>query len=124
MQKAMNKHNKAKTLILLHLLLMLYSASGIFSKLAANSSFLSIQFFLYYGCVIALLGAYALGWQQIIKRLPLTTAYANRAVDVVWGIAWGTFFFHETINIGKFLGAVFVIAGVILYAKAGDGVHE
>ena len=110
--------SKLKTLFALHLLLMLYSVSGIFSKLASQQSFLSWQFILYYGIIIALLGVYAIGWQQIIKRLPLTTAFANRAVTVVWGIIWGAVFFSESITISKIIGATFVICGVALFAKA------
>lgn len=104
--------------LLLHLLMIVYSTSGIFSKLAAGTDFLSIPFCLYYGCIILLLGIYAIGWQQIIKRMPLTTAFANKAVTVVWGIIWGTIFFHEQITLGKIAGAALVIAGIVLYVTA------
>lgn len=114
---------KIKTLFALHILLMVYSTSGIFSKLAAQETFLSFKFCLFYGAVIALLGIYAIFWQQIIKRLPLTTAFANKAVTVVWGIVWGIVFFHENVTFPKIVGAIFVIAGVVLYAKA-DGEEE
>lgn len=50
---------KIKTLFALHILLMVYSTSGIFSKLAAQETFLSFKFCLFYGAVIALLGIYA-----------------------------------------------------------------
>lgn len=109
---------KQKTLLFLHLLLMVYSTSGIFSKLASQQQFLSLPFCFYYGCIIGLLGIYAIGWQQIIKRLPLTVAFANKAITVVWGIVWGALFFHEAVTIGKVIGAVIVIAGVILYVTA------
>lgn len=115
----MNKE-KLKTLLALHLLLMFYSLSGVCSKLAAKSEFLSLKFCLYYIAVIAFLGIYAIVWQQIIKRLPLTTAFANKAVTIVWGIIWGMLFFHETISIRKIIGAIIVIIGVVLYAIA-DG---
>lgn len=72
--------------------------------------------------MIALLGIYALGWQQIIKRLPLTFAYANRAVTVVWGIVWGALFFNEPVTPLKMLGAGIVLVGVVLYATSG--VHD
>ena len=52
------------------------------------------------------------------KRLPLTTAFANKAVTVVWGIIWGALFFKEPVTIGKIAGAVLVILGVVLYAYA------
>lgn len=115
----MNK-SKLKTLLFLHVLLMIYSMSGICSKLAAKQPFLSFGFIVYYGLIIALLGIYAICWQQIIKRLPLTTAFANKAVTIVWGIVWGAVFFHESITVGKVLGAIIVIIGVVLYATAGD----
>ena len=63
---------------------------------------------------------YAIGWQQVIKRLPLITAYANRAVTIVWGIIWGLLIFNEKLNAGKVIGALIVIAGVILYVTEPD----
>ena len=54
-------------------MILLYAASTVFSKLAAGEPFLSPRFILYYGLVLLLLGVYALGWQQVIRRLrPLT----------------------------------------------------
>ena len=112
--------SRMKTLLALHILLMVYSMSGIFSKLAAEQSFLSWQFVGCYAAILGLLGIYALGWQQIIKRLPLTTAYANRAVAIVWGIIWGFLFFGEGVTVTKAVGAAIVIVGVVLFARA-DG---
>ena len=105
-----------KVLLLLHVMLLLYSTSGIFSKLASGQAFLSVRFCLYYAVIIALLGIYAIGWQQIIKRIPLTTAYANKAVTVVWGLVWGLIVFREGITPGKLLGAAMVVAGVVIFA--------
>lgn len=117
--------SKVKTLILLHGILAVYSTSTIFSKLAAGQKFLSIKFCLYYGLIILLLGFYAIGWQQIIKRMPLTAAFANKAVTVVWGIIWGFVFFKESITPGKVVGAVLVIAGIVMYALADkEAGHE
>lgn len=67
------------------------------------------------------MGIYAVGWQQIIKYLSLTTAFANKAVTIVWGIIWGILFFHETITVGKLLGAILVIVGVILFVSSDKG---
>lgn len=111
---------RVKTLFALHMLLMVYSTSGILSKLAAGVDFLSIEFCLYYGGVLLLLGFYAIGWQQILKRLPLTTAFSNKAVTIVWGIIWGALFFFEPITLPKAVGALLIIAGVVLFSRA-DG---
>ncbi len=112
--------SKVKVLFALHLMLMIYSLSGVCSKMAAKQAFLSPKFCLYYACIILLLGFYALGWQQIIKRLPLTTAFANKAVTVAWGLIWGVLFFSESVTPGKVIGMALVIAGVVIYATAGD----
>ena len=113
----MSTHGSTRVLVALHALLALYSLSSICGKLAAGFDFLSLGFMLCYGGMIAVLGIYAIGWQQIIKRVPLTFAYANRAVTVVWGIIWGALFFHEGISPLKLLGAAIVLAGVVLYAS-------
>ncbi len=120
----MKQRKKLFVLLILHIMLMFYSMSGIASKLAAGEKFLSPKFILYYGVIIGLLGVYAIVWQQIIKRIPLTTAYANRAVTIVWGIIWGALFFHENVTPLKVIGAVIVIVGVVLFATADEGEEE
>ena len=113
-----------KTILALNILLMFFSLGGIFSKLASKQSFLSLKFILCYGSLLFIMFVYAIGWQQIIKRLPLTMAYANRAVTIVWGIIWGLLFFNEKLNLGKIIGAVIVIAGVLLYVtESEEGEH-
>ena len=111
------KKGNLKYLLVLHVMLMLYSLSGIASKLAAKQPFMSFRFCLCYACIILLLGVYAIGWQQVIKRLPLTTAFANKAVTVVWGIIWGFLVFSEPVTVGKLVGAAMVIVGVVIFAR-------
>lgn len=112
--------SRAKTYLGLHLMLVLFSLSGIMSKLASRYEFMSAGFILCYGAMIGILGVYALGWQQVIKRLPLTTAYANRAMTIVWGLIWGALIFQENMSAPKIIGAAIVLAGVVLYALADD----
>lgn len=113
-QKEKAKISKIKVLLLLQILLMVYSLFGICSKLAAQQPFLSFKFIMYYGIVILNLAMYAVCWQQIIKRLPLVTAFANKAVTVIWGLVWGKIFFQEAITAQKLLGAFIIICGIVL----------
>lgn len=107
---------KRKIFMALHLILLIYSISVICSKMAGKYPFFSLQFCIFYGFAILLLGIYAIAWQQIIKRLPLSVAFANKAVTVIWGSIWGAILFQESITIGKIFGIFMVIAGIILYA--------
>ena len=109
----MNK-SKIKTLFLLHIMLMIYSMSGICSKMASKQEFLSTEFCFYYAMIIILLGFYAIGWQQIIKRLPLMMAFANKAVTIVWGIIWGALIFGEKVTWNMIAGAAIIFAGIYL----------
>lgn len=68
--------------------------------------------------IIMLLGLYAIGWQQVIKRIPLTLAFANKAVTVLWGMLWSIVFFHEKLTLGKLCGVLCIVAGIICYALA------
>lgn len=112
--------SERRALIGLHLLLAVYSLSDVCSKTAAGAPFMSFRFLFFYGCVLGLLGVYAIGWQQVIRRLPLTVAFANRAVTVVWGIVWGVLFFREQVSPLRLAGAALIMAGVVLFARA-DG---
>lgn len=111
---------KIKTYFFLHILLMVYSLSAVLSKAAAGAEFLSPKFLLFYTLIFLILGIYAVGWQQIIKKIPLTTAFANKAVTVVWGLLWGILIFHEAVTLKQFAGAAVVMGGVILFSLSEE----
>ena len=107
---------KLKNLLFLHILLMIYSLSAVASKAASGAEPLSLRFCALYALIFLILGVYAVGWQQIIKALPLTTAFANKAVTVIWGLLWGILIFHESVTIRQLIGAAAVMAGVVLFS--------
>ena len=107
-------------LAILHIMFMIFSLGGVASKTAAGSEFLSAKFIICYGLVLFILFVYAIVWQQMLKRLPLVTAYANKAVTVVWGIIWGCVFFGESVTARKIIGAVIVIVGVCMVVMADN----
>ncbi len=98
----------------LHFFLMISSLLAISSKLAAQEPFLSQRFMVYYSVVLLNLGVYAVIWQQLIKRMPLVTAYANKAVGTIWGLVWAKVFFGEEITKSRVVGVMIIIIGIIL----------
>jgi multidrug transporter EmrE-like cation transporter len=114
--------NKKKYFILLHILLILYSIGGVCSKLAATQLFLSYDFFLFYFFLLSILLLYAFGWQQVIKVLPLSTAFANKAITVVWGLVLGRLLFNEDITVWKLTGICLVMIGIVLYSCSKETV--
>ncbi len=111
---------KEKYLIALNILFFVYSFTGVLTKAAAREEFFSMPFFLLYGGVIALMGFYAVAWQQIIRYLPLTVAYANKAMIIIWGLLWGVLFFNERVTVGKLVGVFMVFMGIVLFSRSND----
>lgn len=112
------KKNKSKNsliaILVLQFIVMIYTLSGVAAKFAATSEFMSIPFILFYGLEIAILGIYALLWQQIIKRFDLSVAYANRAVALLWSMLWAVIFFKEAVSVKNIIGVLIVIIGTII----------
>ena len=109
---------RVKGFVLLHIALLIYSTCPLFSKNASMHAFLSPGFILYYGGFIAVLGVDALLWQQVIKYLPVTTAYANKGITIVWGLLLGRIVFGEHISVRQMIAAAVIIAGTLLYVYA------
>lgn len=112
--------SKIKTFILLHILLLVYSLSAVCSKMASARTFMSLPFILFYGMVLLILFVYAIAWQQIIKKMPLVTAYANKAITVIWGLIWGLLIFHENISLWNIAGAIIIIVGIMFVVKSDE----
>ncbi|MBO4637545.1 MAG: transporter [Clostridiales bacterium] len=108
---------KARYIFALHLLLLLFSAASVVSKLASSEPFMSFRFIMLYGIMILLLGIYAVFWQKVLKKLPLIFAYANKAVTLLWGLLFGVIFWHEQITVSKIAGLLLVASGIILFSR-------
>lgn len=112
-----NDHDSKKsTYLLLHISLLFSSLSGVCSKMASGYTdrIFSLQFIFWFGLVFVIMFGYAVIWQQILKRMPLTVAYANRPVTLIWGIIWGALIFEEKITWNMLVGAAIIFAGIYL----------
>lgn len=108
------KRISLKSILILQLVVVIYTLSSVAAKGAAGYEMLSWQFIFFYGLEIAILGVYAILWQQIIKRFDLSVAYANRSMAILWSLVWAVIFFHEKITVNNVLGVLIVLAGTML----------
>ena len=108
--------SKIKDYIQLHLNILLFSLTSVFSKFASiqynrhglHSPMLYVFLFL----MIANCGIYAIAWQQVIKKFSLSTAYANKSVYLLWSQIWAVFIFHESLSVRNIIGLLVVLFGV------------
>ena len=122
-----NYGKKKKALfLLLHISLLFSSLSGVCSKMASGytNQILSVQFLFWFGLVFVIMFAYAIIGQQVLKRMPLTVAYANKPVTLIWGIVWGRFIFHEKITWNMLVGAAVIFWGIYLVTVQDDQKQE
>ena len=56
----------------------------------------------------------------VLKHVPLTLAYANKPVSLVWGMVWGAIFFGEGIRFSMILGALIIFAGICLVVTSDE----
>lgn len=112
--------NKKSNFILLYGVFLIYSLAGVFSKLASQKNFLSLEFIILYGGSIVILFIYAVLWQNILKKFPLNVAYSNKAIVVIYGQMWGTLLFKETITLTKMLGIMIIILGIYVIVNEQD----
>ena len=109
---------KIKDYIQLHLNILLFSLTSVFSKLASvyynkeglHSPLLYVFLFL----MIANCGIYAIAWQQVIKKFSLSTAYANKSVYLIWSQLWAVLIFKESLSINNIIGMLVVFLGVMV----------
>ena len=102
------------SLLIIQMGVILYTGSGICSKMTANYDAFSFWWLFWVGMEVACLGAYAIFWQQIIKHFDLSIAYANRAFAIFWSTLWAMLLFGEKITPANTLGIVVIFLGIML----------
>ena len=112
----MAKRNNPLLYVLMFGNFVVYSLVLALSRWAGQFPLLSMDALWRYFLGFVLLGVYAVVWQQVLKHVPLTIAYASRAVTVLLGMLWAVVFFSEVISLQMGIGAAFVICGVVLVA--------
>ncbi len=106
--------NLLLTAVIIQAAVIFYTLSGVMGKMASAHAFLSFPFIAFYALEILILGIYAIVWQQIIKRVDLSVAYANRSLALLWSLLWSVLLFREGISWQNVIGAGIVIAGVMI----------
>lgn len=111
------KVSNRKVLILLQLLICYFSVIGILSKKASTFPVLSMQFIAIYSTILLMFFVYAVLWQQILKRVTLTTAFISRSSLVIWSLVWSVLFFGESVSVKNLIGAVIIVLGIMVVAN-------
>ncbi len=108
------KKNSIFNYFLLQVAFFIYALSSFFSKFATYNNSEIMLIAIRYSISIIFLGIYAIIWQQVLKRMNLSLAFSNKGIVIIWGLILGTLFLNEHITLGKIVGSIIVIFGIII----------
>lgn len=109
--------NKKEVAILVGVNLV-YACTSIFTKMASRQKMLSWPYLLWIAGAIGVMGVYAILWQQVIKRMPLSTAYMFKGTSLIFILLISGLMLGEAITVNNVIGSVIIILGIALFAKA------
>lgn len=95
---------------------LLYACVSIFTKLASQQEFMSWEYVLTFFGAVMVMGVYAVLWQQILKRIELSVAYMFKGTSIIFVMLLAYLLFGEQITWNNILGAIIIIAGIVLFA--------
>lgn len=96
---------------------LLYACVTLFTKYASQQEFMSLSYCLGLAGAIGVMGIYAICWQQILKRVELSTAYMFKGTSLIFVMLLAWMLFGEQITLNNIIGACVIIIGIVLYAK-------
>lgn len=111
----MNNYLKYGSLIGINLL---YACVTISTKYASQQEMMSINYLLGLGGAVVVMGIYAILWQQVLKRIELSTAYMFKGTSLVFVLLLAALLFDESITWTNIVGSAIIILGIVLYARA------
>ena len=97
---------------------LIYACTSICTKMASRQEMLSWPYLFWIAGAIGVMGVYALLWQQILARMPISTAYMFKGTSLIFVLMFSALLFSEAITLNNVIGAMIVIIGIILFAKA------
>ena len=104
--------------IQLHIAILIYTFSSVFSKLASNSlglnGLFSFKTLIMLGGLVFILALYAVVWQQVIKNIDLSVAYSNKGISILWSLIWSVLLFNEKLQFKNIVGALIITIGIMV----------
>ena len=83
-------------------------------KLGGRYPFMSPGYIAWFCLAVLILCFYAVCWQLILEKLPLTTAYLRRGFSYILIFVWATLIFHEAITWKQILGIAVITVGMVI----------
>lgn len=119
---------KIKDYLFLHLSVVMFSFTSVFSKFASiafnEGGIWNLKLYLFVFLMFFVCFLYAFCWQKIIKKFDLNIGYANRSVYLLWSQIWAVSIFGEHLSRQNVVGLIIVLVGVIVVSLSAEQKKE
>ena len=112
---------KSFSFFLMYVGFFIYSLSSILTKTASFQEFLSWKYIFCFAGIVAVLGIYAILWQQVLKNIPLSVAMSQKPVALILGLFWALIIFKEPISLKTGIGIILVLFGLVIIGVQNAG---
>lgn len=102
----------------------IYACEAVCNKYASMHEFMSLQYILGIAAAVAVLGIYAIAWQQILKRIPLTDAYMFKGTSLAFVLLFSVLIFKEAVTMWNLMGLAIILIGTMGYARADHSLND
>lgn len=106
--------NKRNVYLLAIVAIVFESLSSSVLKFSKDYDFLSPMYLFWFCVAVGIMGLYAIAWQLLLERLPLTTAYLRKGLTYVLIFVWAKVFFNEVITVKQIIGMAIIIVGMVV----------
>lgn len=80
--------------------------------MASFQGFLSLWYCIYFVCIIILLAVYAILWQIILHKIPLSQAYLYKSITIFLSLLFAYSIFGESITWKNIIGVMLITFGL------------
>lgn len=97
---------------------MIYTCVGICTKMASLQPTGSWPYLLWFGGAVAIIALYALLWQQVLRRIELSTAYMFKGTTLIFTMLIAALLFGEHITTTNIVGSLIIVTGIVILARS------
>ena len=97
---------------------MIYACVGICTKMASQQPTGSWPYLLWFGGAVAIIALYALLWQQVLRRIELSTAYMFKGTTLIFTMLIAALLFGEHITTANIIGSLIIVTGIVILARS------
>lgn len=110
----MSISNKTVLYSVLLLLNLFYATIIIATKWTSNFAYNSWSLIFAISLVFLLFFAYAVVWQQLLKKVSLSVAYMFKGSSIIFIMLASWLLFNESISLNNLLGCCLIIIGILI----------